>query len=60
MLSKDAVSGGVVNTDRAALVAARQRKKSILEDKDKIKKLEDELNTLKGLVQKLIGESDGK
>lgn len=55
-LSKDAQSGGVINTDAAGLKAARAAKQKILEGHSKIESLENRIERLESLLNKLVGE----
>lgn len=57
-LSRDAETGGIVNTDRDALLSARRRRKEVLEEKNRISKLEGEVERLTALVEKLLENSE--
>lgn len=56
-LRRDAQSGAIINTDKSALMLARQRKQAILAEKQKVTNLENEVAELKALVQQLLKES---
>lgn len=56
-MAKDLQTGAVVNTDRAALLAARKRKKEILEEKNKIKTMEDRIEFLESKLNQILGET---
>lgn len=55
-LCKDAQTGGVINNDREALLAARRLKEARLAEIDKVKNLESKVDELTELVKRLIGE----
>lgn len=55
-LCKDAQSGGVINTDKDGLRAAREAKQRLLENRSKIEKLEQRINELESLFTRLLGE----
>ena len=54
-LSKDAQTGGVVNTDVDGLNAARAAKRKLLESRNKIESLEDRVKKLESLIEQIIG-----
>jgi hypothetical protein len=58
-LAKEVSSGGVVNTDREALVLARKRKAAVMADKQRIDNLEDKLNKIEQLLMKLVEDKHG-
>lgn len=55
-LRKDAQTGGVINNDREALLAARRLKEARLAEIDKVKNLESKVDELTDLVKRLLGE----
>lgn len=55
-LRKDAQTGGVINNDREALLAARRLKESRLAEIGKVKDLESRVDELTELVNRLLGE----
>lgn len=55
-LSKDAQTGGVINTDREALMAARRLKDERLAEINKVKNLESKVDELTELVKRLLEE----
>jgi len=60
-LRKDAQSGGVLNTDREALLAARQLKEQKLGEKAHIDNLEKKVDRLEALLNQLLeGMHNGK
>ena len=65
-LYKDTSSKGVINTNRSAYIAAVQRKKNILAQKDELRDatrqiniLKSEMHEIKNLLVKLV-EKDGR
>lgn len=60
-LRKDAQTGGVLNTDREALLAARQLKQQKLDEKAHIDNLEKKVDRLETLLNQLLeGMNNGK
>lgn len=55
-LRKDARSGGVLNTDREALLAARQLKERKLNEQQHITNLENKVEMLETMLNKLLEE----
>jgi hypothetical protein len=55
-LRKDAQSGGVLNTDRDALLAARELQARKLNEKAHIDNLEKKVERLEGLLNQLLEE----
>lgn len=60
-LRKDAQTGGVLNTDRDALLAARALKEQKLNEKAHLENLEKKVDRLEGLLNQLLeGMTNGK
>lgn len=57
-LRKDAQTSAVVNIDKEALIAAKKRKKAILDEKDRIVNLEARIQKLEKIIAQL-GGNDG-
>lgn len=55
-LRKDAQSGGVLNTDREALLMARQLQERKLNEKAHLDNLEKKVERLEGLLNQLLEE----
>lgn len=55
-LRRDTQSGAIINTDRDALLAARSVKARKLAEQETIKTLEDKVERLEALLNKLLGE----
>lgn len=60
-LRKDARSGAVINTDREALLEARRIRDQKLKEREHITKLEEKVDRLEALLNKLLeGKIDGQ
>ena len=53
-LEKDMKTGTIINTNRTAYLEALQRANRAQEDKDKLEKLEQEVNDIKQLLVKIL------
>lgn len=56
-LCREAQSGGVINTDREALLAARRLKEQKLAEREKLENLEAKVERLEALLNKLLGDA---
>lgn len=55
-LRKDAQSGGILNTDREALLMARQLKERKLNERAHLENLERKVERLEGILSQLLEE----
>lgn len=53
-LSRDLRTQGIVNTDRAAMLAARKRKEQALREQGRVSELEEKIARLESLVERLL------
>ena len=53
-LFRDTETGAIINTDRSAFVAYKNRKQQKLKEMGRIEKLENEIDEIKSLLYKVI------
>jgi hypothetical protein len=59
-LRKDSQTGAVINTDKSALMQAKERKAAILAEKQRVLNLEKQVEDLTLLVQQLLNKESNK
>lgn len=53
-LYRDSSSGGIYNSDRTGLMAAKRRKKELMEEKKRIETLENEVKDIKTSLDMIL------
>lgn len=59
MLRKSKTTGAVINVNSDEISAARERKRRLHEDKERIAGLENDVSEIKQLLLQLIGKENG-
>jgi len=57
-LVRDKTTGAVLNTDKSALAAARMRKQSLKEEKERLVKLENDVFEIKSMLKALLNKDN--